>query len=173
MKNTDENAYGEHCWTFRHPKFHLHDLEGMENIKRKSAPIRKSTSGSRAAAPPQAPATNHQHEAQNSDSPGSPQDSTSFHEMQSHINQLVSTQEDMKVRITKLENDYRHVLKEMVIMHRTMSTQDTLMQNLLSNFLNSELLSSHGLLCHNLTCFRPFRRQERLPRLYICRPRGS
>lgn len=138
MKNTDENAYGEHCWTFRHPKFRIHDLEGMENIKRKSAPIRKNTSGTRAAA--QASATaNHHHEAQSSDSPESPQDSTTIHDMQNHINQLVSTQEDMKVHMTKLETDYRRVLDEMVNMHRTMSTQDTLIQNLLSNFLNGKL----------------------------------
>ena len=140
MKNTDENAYGEHCWTFRHPKFRIHDLEGMENIKRKSAPLRKSTTGSRAAAQSQSSApAGHHHEAQNSDSPGSPQDSTTIHEMQSHINQLVSTQEDMKAHINKLETDYRRVLDEMVNMHRTMSTQDTLIQNLLSNFLTGEI----------------------------------
>ena len=139
MKNTDENAYGDHCWTFRHPKFRIHDLEGMENIKRKSAPIRKSTSGTRAAAQSQvSAAVNHHHEVQNSDSPESAQDSTTIHEMQNHINQLVSTQEDMKVHINKLESDYRRVLDEMVNMHRTMSTQDTLIQNLLSNFLNGE-----------------------------------
>src|SRR5882757_11348334 len=105
MKNTDENAYGDHCWTFRHPKFCMHDLEGMENIKRKSAPIRKSTGGNRASAQSQTSAPNHQHqhEAQNSDSPGSAQDSTTIHDMQTHINQLVSTQEDMKAHINKLE----------------------------------------------------------------------
>ena len=142
MKNTDENAYGEHCWTFRHPKFRVHDLEGMENIKRKSAPIRKNTNHTRAVTQPQAPvAANHHHETQNSDSPESPQDSTTIHEMQSHINQLVSTQEDMKAHINKLEGDYRRVLDAMVNMHRTMSTQDSIIQNLLSNFLNGELRS--------------------------------
>jgi osomolarity two-component system response regulator SKN7 len=140
VKNTDENAYGEHCWTFRHPKFRVHDLEGMENIKRKSAPIRKSTGGTRAAQSQTSTANHqHQHEPQNCDSPGSPQDSTTIHEMQNHINQLVSTQEDMKAHINKLESDYRRVLDEMVNMHRTMSTQDTLIQNLLSNFLSGEL----------------------------------
>jgi len=139
VKNTDENAYGEHCWTFRHPKFRIHDLEGMENIKRKSAPIRKSTTGTRAVAQPQAPAAaNHPHETQNSESPESAQDPTMIHEMQSHINQLVSTQEDMKAHINKLEGDYRRVLEEMVNMHRTMSTQDTIIQNLLSNFISGE-----------------------------------
>jgi osomolarity two-component system response regulator SKN7 len=140
VKNTDENAYGEHCWTFRHPKFRIHDLEGMENIKRKSAPIRKSTNGTRAAAQSQAccccepsPRSAEQRLA------GIGTGSTTIHEMQSHINQLVSTQEDMKAHINKLESDYRRVLDEMVNMHRTMSTQDTLIQNLLSNFLNGEL----------------------------------
>jgi len=140
VKNTDENAYGEHCWTFRHPKFRVHDLEGMENIKRKSAPIRKNTNGTRAVTQSQASAAvNHHHETQNSDSPESAQDSTTIHEMQSHINQLVSTQEDMKAHINKLEGDYRRVLDAMVNMHRTMSTQDSIIQNLLSNFLNGEL----------------------------------
>ena len=142
MKNTDENAYGEHCWTFRHPKFRVHDLEGMENIKRKSAPIRKNTNNTRAVTQSQASVTaNHHHEAQNSDSPESAQDSTTINEMQSHINQLVSTQEDMKAHINKLEGDYRRVLDAMVNMHRTMSTQDSIIQNLLSNFLNGELRS--------------------------------
>ena len=144
MKNTDENAYGEHCWTFRHPKFRIHDLEGMENIKRKSAPIRKNTGGTRTTTHSQASAAaNHHQEAQNSDSPESAQDSITIHDMQNHINQLVSTQEDMKVHMNKLESDYRRVLDEMVNMHRTMSTQDTLIQNLLSNFLNGKLRSPY------------------------------
>jgi osomolarity two-component system response regulator SKN7 len=140
VKNTDENAFGEHCWTFRHPKFRVHDLEGMENIKRKSAPIRKNTNGTRAVAHSQASAAaNQHHETQNSDSPESAQDPTTIHEMQSHINQLVSTQEDMKAHINKLQSDYRRVLEEMVNMHRTMSTQDTIIQTLVSNFVNGKL----------------------------------
>lgn len=112
----------------------------MENIKRKSAPIRKNTNNTRAVTQSQASvAANHHHETQNSDSPESAQDSTTIHEMQSHINQLVSTQEDMKAHINKLEGDYRRVLDAMVNMHRTMSTQDSIIQNLLSNFLNGEL----------------------------------
>ncbi|CAG8534054.1 13280_t:CDS:2, partial [Acaulospora colombiana] len=43
VKNTDENAYGEHCWTFRHPKFRADQLEGLEDIKRKSAPTRRGS----------------------------------------------------------------------------------------------------------------------------------
>ncbi|TCD62061.1 kinase-regulated stress-responsive transcription factor skn7 [Steccherinum ochraceum] len=35
VKNTDDNQFGEHSWTFRHPDFHAERREALENIKRK------------------------------------------------------------------------------------------------------------------------------------------
>jgi osomolarity two-component system response regulator SKN7 len=49
VKNTDDNQYGEHSWTFRHPDFHADRRDALENIKRKVPTQRKSmTSSSRA-----------------------------------------------------------------------------------------------------------------------------
>ncbi|EKM54935.1 uncharacterized protein PHACADRAFT_119777 [Phanerochaete carnosa HHB-10118-sp] len=46
VKNTDDNAFGEHSWTFRHPDFHADRRDALENIKRKVPAARKSVGGS-------------------------------------------------------------------------------------------------------------------------------
>ncbi|KAI0027777.1 HSF-type DNA-binding-domain-containing protein, partial [Vararia minispora EC-137] len=46
VKNTDDNAFGEHSWTFRHPDFHADRRDALENIKRKVPAARKSGGGS-------------------------------------------------------------------------------------------------------------------------------
>jgi len=45
VKNTDDNAFGEHSWTFRHPDFHADRRDALENIKRKVPAARKSVGG--------------------------------------------------------------------------------------------------------------------------------
>ncbi|GJE98935.1 HSF-type DNA-binding-domain-containing protein [Phanerochaete sordida] len=45
VKNTDDNTYGEHSWTFRHPDFHADRRDALENIKRKVPAARKSVGG--------------------------------------------------------------------------------------------------------------------------------
>ncbi|THV04610.1 hypothetical protein K435DRAFT_826829 [Dendrothele bispora CBS 962.96] len=42
VKNTDDNTFGEHSWTFRHPDFHADRREALENIKRKVPTSRKN-----------------------------------------------------------------------------------------------------------------------------------
>ncbi|PPQ68080.1 hypothetical protein CVT24_002944 [Panaeolus cyanescens] len=50
VKNTDDNQFGEHSWTFRHPDFHAHRRDALENIKRKVPAARKSQQAAAAAA---------------------------------------------------------------------------------------------------------------------------
>ncbi|CCA66665.1 related to SKN7-transcription factor (C-terminal fragment) [Serendipita indica DSM 11827] len=128
VKNTDENAYGEHCWTFRHPKFRADHLEGLEDIKRKSAPARRSSG--RHAARSKSP----------SDSP-TIKDSSEValvSNLQNQIDQLLQTQHDLKSHIVTLESNYRGVLDEMASFQRSMASQDALIQNLLQHLVNVE-----------------------------------
>ncbi|KJA17939.1 hypothetical protein HYPSUDRAFT_145772 [Hypholoma sublateritium FD-334 SS-4] len=60
VKNTDDNQFGEHSWTFRHPDFHADRRDALENIKRKVPAQRKYTpsgSGSGPAASGSAPSS--------------------------------------------------------------------------------------------------------------------
>ncbi|KAF5374069.1 hypothetical protein D9757_010738 [Collybiopsis confluens] len=50
VKNTDDNTFGEHSWTFRHPDFHADRRDALENIKRKVPASRKSQNTPNAAA---------------------------------------------------------------------------------------------------------------------------
>ncbi|KAF8177200.1 winged helix DNA-binding domain-containing protein, partial [Pholiota molesta] len=52
VKNTDDNQFGEHSWTFRHPDFHADRRDALENIKRKVPAARKYTPAAAAAAGP-------------------------------------------------------------------------------------------------------------------------
>jgi osomolarity two-component system response regulator SKN7 len=134
VKNTDENAYGEHCWTFRHPKFRADQLEGLEDIKRKSAPTRRGSTR------PNQPAR--------SKSPSEPQlhhdigESSLVSSLQEQIDQLLQSQRDMKSHIFTLETNYRSVLDELAAFQRGMASQDALIQSLLQHLVNFEQRTS-------------------------------
>jgi osomolarity two-component system response regulator SKN7 len=137
VKNTDENAYGEHCWTFRHPKFRADHLEGLEDIKRKSAPTRKPSgragnTNTRDTSPSASPTT-----------AVDPSNNTvAVHSLQNQIDQLLHTQHDMKSHIVSLESNYRSVLDEMAVFQRNMANQDALIQNLLQYFVSFDQCTS-------------------------------
>lgn len=128
VKNTDENAYGEHCWTFRHPKFRADHLDGLEDIKRKSAPTRRTSTRT----------TQNHHSTSPSDSPVQRESLSDSLALQSQIDQLLQTQQELKTHIVTLETNYRSVLDEMAGFQRGMASQDALIQNLLQHLVNFE-----------------------------------
>ncbi|KAJ7684485.1 hypothetical protein DFH06DRAFT_8507 [Mycena polygramma] len=153
VKNTDDNQFGEHSWTFRHPDFHADRRDALENIKRKVPAQRKSTSGGAAAALPITPASSYppattypQSSASGSFS-GHPyqmdsQSSSKIDSMQSQIaslqaqlTSLGAAHEDVLSHVRNLERSYQEVLVEMVGFQRGMAQQDGLMQNLIQYFL--------------------------------------
>lgn len=129
VKNTDENAFGEHCWTFRHPKFRADHLEGLEDIKRKSAPTRKSS-------------TRLSHTARDASPSGSPplQESSSHsgNAAATQLDHVIQSQNEMKSHILTLEANYKTILDEMVLFQRNMATQDSVIQNLMQYILKLE-----------------------------------
>ncbi|KAJ3490929.1 hypothetical protein NLI96_g1094 [Meripilus lineatus] len=116
VKNTDDNPFGEHSWTFRHPDFHADRKDSLENIKRKVPAVRKSS--------------------RRGDSP--PYHSATVEALQIEVNRMERAQEDMAAHIRNLENNYQNVLNEMVNFQRNMAQQDGLMQNLIQYFLQPE-----------------------------------
>ncbi|KAJ6546882.1 HSF-type DNA-binding-domain-containing protein [Mycena capillaripes] len=150
VKNTDDNQFGEHSWTFRHPDFHADRRDALENIKRKVPAQRKSTGG--AAAPlPIAPSTSYppaaypQSSASGSfssnpyqlDSQSSKMDSmqAQIASLQAQLTSLGAAHEDVLSHVRNLERSYQEVLVEMVGFQRGMAQQDGLMQNLIQYFL--------------------------------------
>ncbi|KAI8982936.1 HSF-type DNA-binding-domain-containing protein [Trametes punicea] len=118
VKNTDDNQFGEHSWTFRHPDFHADRRDALENIKRKVPAARKSTG-----------------RGANSPSPAS---SATVEALQAQIDRMARDQEEMAAHIRSLETNYQNVLSEMVNFQRNMAQQDGLMQNLIQYFLQLE-----------------------------------
>ncbi|THH12549.1 hypothetical protein EW146_g7592 [Bondarzewia mesenterica] len=123
VKNTDDNQFGEHSWTFRHPDFHADRRDALENIKRKVPAARKSLP-SRGGA--------------NGGSPSPSTTAGTVEALQAQVERLVQSQDDMAAHIRNLENNYQNVLTEMVNFQRNMAQQDGLMQNLISYFLQME-----------------------------------
>ncbi|KAG8800578.1 kinase-regulated stress-responsive transcription factor skn7, partial [Serendipita sp. 398] len=132
VKNTDENAYGEHCWTFRHPKFRADHLDGLEDIKRKSAPARRSTGRTTQVSQSKSPTD----PSSSKDIPVA--ETTVVSDLQTQIDGLLQTQHDLKSHIITLETNYRSVLDEMATFQRGMASQDALIQNLLQHLINYE-----------------------------------
>ncbi|KAH8099669.1 HSF-type DNA-binding-domain-containing protein [Cristinia sonorae] len=130
VKNTDDNQFGEHSWTFRHPDFHADRRDALENIKRKVPAARKSTGGAAAAAAAAASRANE------SPTPGVP--NATIELMQQQMDRMARTQEEMAAHIRNLEGNYQNVLSEMVNFQRNMAQQDGLMQNLIQYFLQIE-----------------------------------
>ncbi|KDQ61269.1 hypothetical protein JAAARDRAFT_55946 [Jaapia argillacea MUCL 33604] len=131
VKNTDDNQFGEHSWTFRHPDFHASRPECLENIKRKVPAQRKSTGA------PNGRTSDH------NNSPG-PSGTCSegcgraMESLQVQLEQMSRQQEEMAVHLRGLEGSYQNVLGELVNFQRTMAQQDGLMQNLIQYFLQLE-----------------------------------
>jgi len=132
VKNNEENTYGDHSWTFRHPDFQADRRDALENIKRKVPAQRKpsATKNSSAAASGNTPAS--------PASAPSPSDTAGVQAMQSQIDRLSRTVEEMSQHIRGLERNYQNVLGEMVNFQRNMAQQDGLMQNLIQYFLQIE-----------------------------------
>ncbi|KAG7094842.1 hypothetical protein E1B28_005651 [Marasmius oreades] len=156
VKNTDDNSFGEHAWTFRHPDFHADRREALENIKRKVPTSRKSTGTSSVATT--RPLADGQSRAGGSGSrSGSPgpsgyygqgqghySDSYQINTLQTQIDRLTASHEELSSHIRSLERNigglernlgglernYHEVLVEMVGFQRNMSQQDTVMQGL-------------------------------------------
>lgn len=131
IKNSDE--FGDQCWTFHHPDFQRSNRDALENIKRKVPAQRKAGRGGAATGPPL---------------PGSPSDAatgglanvdgTAVNGMQAQIDALSRSNEDLATSLTALERNYQNVLNEMVVYQRGMAAQDSLMQNLISYFIQLE-----------------------------------
>lgn len=126
-------------WTFHHPDFQRSNREALENIKRKVPAQKKGPRPSAVTASSGGIA-----------GPPSPQDggppppaiertetSGSNTAMQAQIDQLLRSQEDMALRLATAERNYQNVLNEMVAFQRGMAAQDSLMQTLISHFIES------------------------------------
>lgn len=116
VKNTDDNPFGEHSWTFRHPEFRADGKDSLEHIKRKVPAVRKN---------------------RRDDSPTYIHAAT-IDALQAEVNRMERVQEEMAVHIRNLENNYQNVLSEMINFQRNMAQQDGLMQNLIQYFLQPE-----------------------------------
>ncbi|KAF9481937.1 hypothetical protein BDN70DRAFT_802521 [Pholiota conissans] len=123
VKNTDDNQFGEHSWTFRHPDFHADRRDALENIKRKVPAARKYTPSSSSNAGPSAIAP----------APASP--SPTHAQLTAEIQRLKDEGDDLRGRIRNLERNYENVLVELVGFQRGMAQQDGLMQSLIGWFL--------------------------------------
>ncbi|OBZ69122.1 Transcription factor prr1 [Grifola frondosa] len=106
VKNTDDNQFGEHSWTFRHPDFHADRRDALENIKRKVPAARKPSGNTRGGNSP------------------SPSSSASIEALQSQIDRMTRDQDEMAAHIRNLETNYQNVLGEMVNFQRNMAQQD-------------------------------------------------
>ncbi|KAF8637271.1 hypothetical protein AX17_002937 [Amanita inopinata Kibby_2008] len=143
VKNTDDNQFGEHSWTFRHPDFHADRRDALENIKRKVPAARKphqptsSSTTTRPLSPPHySPSTHHLHHPYATST--CIQTHAQVESLQSEVRRLREEGEDMRTRIRNLERNYENVLLEMVNFQRGMAQQDSLMQSLIGYFLGSE-----------------------------------
>lgn len=143
VKNTDDNQFGEHSWTFRHPDFHADRRDALENIKRKVPAQRKSTSSSHPPPPPTITSSSSHPPPSSSSLVSSPTSShhppsASVDFLQAEIRRLKTDGEELRTRLRSLERNYENVLVEMVGFQRGMAQQDGLMQSLIAYFLGSE-----------------------------------
>ncbi|KAF5323855.1 hypothetical protein D9611_008398 [Ephemerocybe angulata] len=139
VKNTDDNQFGEHSWTFRHPDFHADRRDALENIKRKVPAQRKSASSSLPSLPPNSSTSPTTLTSSSSAYPyPHPQNPNATVELQHEVRRLRDEGEDLRGRLRSLERSYENVLVEMVGFQRGMAQQDGVMQNLIAYFLGSE-----------------------------------
>ncbi|KAG9003473.1 kinase-regulated stress-responsive transcription factor skn7 [Tulasnella sp. JGI-2019a] len=145
IKNPDD-TFGDQSWTFHHPDFQRSNREALENIKRKVPAQKKGPRPSAGGVPSAIPG------------PASPQDGAPAPSvierndasasnnalLQAQIDQLLRCQEDMTARLATAERNYQNVLNEMVAFQRGMAAQDSLMQTLISHFIDSAKPGSEG-----------------------------
>ncbi|KAK7062748.1 kinase-regulated stress-responsive transcription factor skn7 [Paramarasmius palmivorus] len=156
VKNTDDNTFGEHAWTFRHPDFHADRRDALENIKRKVPTSRKSQANNSASTTrPLGDSSSGRAGGSGSPGPsgyyGAPgqggmyPDSYQANALQAQIDRLTASQEEMSSHIRSLERNigglernlgglernYHEVLLEMVGFQRNMAQQDSVMQGLI------------------------------------------
>ncbi|KAJ7591602.1 HSF-type DNA-binding-domain-containing protein [Mycena floridula] len=129
VKNTDDNAYGEQSWTFKHPDFHADRRDALENIKRKVPASRKSATSSSTT-----PASS----SSSSTLPPNVASSYQLSDLQAQVDRLNQSQEQIRAHVDNLERNYHDVLVEMVSFQRNMAQQDGLLQNLVQYFLKME-----------------------------------
>jgi osomolarity two-component system response regulator SKN7 len=146
VKNTDDNQFGEHSWTFRHPDFHADRRDALENIKRKVPAVRKSASTLPLSSHPYSSSGRGRSTSPSSVIPphlaGLPGNSYGQNPnvpiLQAEIHRLREEGDDLRERIRNLERNYETVLVEMLAFQRGMAQQDGLMQNFIDYFLGSE-----------------------------------
>ncbi|KAJ7753078.1 winged helix DNA-binding domain-containing protein [Mycena maculata] len=114
---TDENQFGEHSWTFRHPDFRADRRNALKNIKRKGPTPRKSTFF---VAP-------YEVELQNARLDSLEAQITS---MDGQIASLDAAHGNTLTDIQRLAAGYQDTLVEMVGVQRSMEQQHLLLQNL-------------------------------------------
>ncbi|KAJ7090415.1 HSF-type DNA-binding-domain-containing protein [Mycena belliarum] len=151
VKNSDDNQFGEHSWTFRHPDFHADRRDALENIKRKVPAQRKSTSSGAAPLPPPPPSSAYVPASAYPQStvsgsftggyPGEPPNprvdalQAQLSSVQAQLTSLGAAHDEVLSHVRNLERSYQEVLVEMVGFQRGMAQQDGLMQNLIQYFL--------------------------------------
>lgn len=147
VKNTDDNQFGEHSWTFRHPDFHADRRDALENIKRKVPAQRKTQSASIVplSSLPYPSSTRGRSTSPVSLGNLPPHLSTmhgntyaSVPVLQAETQRLREENDDLRGRIRNLERNYESVLVEMVAFQRGIAQQDGLMQNMISYFLANQ-----------------------------------
>lgn len=143
-------------WTFHHPDFQRSNREALENIKRKvpaqkKGPRPSAVTGTSGTAGPPSP--------QDGGGPPPPiidrgePNGASTAAMQAQIDQLLRAQEDMGARLATAERNYQNLLIEMVAFQKGMAAQDSLMQSLITQFIQQESGASRA--CR--TCFAPLK----------------
>lgn len=145
MKNNDDNAFGEHSWTFRHPDFHADRPECLENIKRKVPTQRKSTAASAAAAAAATPRSTsplptptHSHHAHHSQSGSDEHLARAVEALQAQVEALRGEQERGTQRLQQMQARYENTIAELVEWQRSMAQTDGIMRNLIQYFLQLE-----------------------------------
>jgi osomolarity two-component system response regulator SKN7 len=126
VKNTDDNQFGEHSWTFRHPDFHADRRDALENIKRKVPAARKNSTRNVSSPAPPAPANPPVEYVRTLES------------LQGQVDHLTRNHDEVVTRLRSVETSYQNVLSELVNFQRNMAQQDGVMQNLIQYFLNIE-----------------------------------
>ncbi|KIY62133.1 winged helix DNA-binding domain-containing protein [Cylindrobasidium torrendii FP15055 ss-10] len=121
IKTTDDGLYGEHCWTFHHPNFNMHNIEKLKHIRRKP-PVPRSVSN---------PAASSSYQC---DIP-----SNMLYDMQSQLDYLSSMQAETSSHIRDLDQKYDDMRVAMSEFQRNVEQQDQLMQALAQNFYSGAL----------------------------------
>ncbi|KAJ3865493.1 HSF-type DNA-binding-domain-containing protein [Lentinula novae-zelandiae] len=127
VKNTDDNAFGEHSWTFRHPDFHADRRDALENIKRK-VPASRKTGMATMQLQTQVDRLTASHD-----------------ELSSHIRSLERNIGNLERNLGGLERNYHEVLVEMVGFQRNMAQQDSVMQGLIEWVLHGGGAGGEGM----------------------------